>query len=462
MKNNPKNSRNSFYIKSLGCKTNQIEGQIIRDELLNSGYVLAQTSDVCDFYILNTCSVTSHADNQALYLIKQFRAKNGAAKVVLTGCFAQTAKDLEKIDADIILGNDEKLEIVKYLDKISAENPAVESETSYGESQSPLASGQNTTPKGQSTNVKQIFKEDIFGVKTFHHKALRNLKTTRPSIKIQEGCSNRCSYCIIPFARGNSRSDTLENVINEINFLADSGYKEVVIVGIHIGEWGKEFGKTLLDLLKEIEKTRILRYRLGSLYVTEIDDEMVDFLSRSEKFCPHFHLSLQSLCDKTLKDMNRFYTKEYALCVIQKLHKAFKLPFLGCDIITGFPGETEEDFLETYEALRKAKLSFIHSFPYSKREGTKAAVMENQVYEHVKKERTKRLIELSSVLHGEFLDKNRALGACGELAEVLFQKKGKNGKFTGLTRNYIKVYKESDTDLWNTVQFLNLGEYEIE
>ncbi len=433
----------------MGCKTNQIEGQIIQDELLNSGYILAQSPEACDIYILNTCSVTSHADNQALHLIKQVRHNNSAAKIVLTGCFAQTAKDLDKIDADIILGNDEKLEIVKYLDKLSL-NGSISAES-------------QVQSENQSVYGKQIYKEDIFNIKTFHHKALRNLKTTRPSVKIQEGCSNRCSYCIIPYARGNSRSDSVENIINEINFLADSGYKEVVIVGIHIGEWGREFNKTLLDLLKEVEKTRILRYRLGSLYVTELDNEMIDFLSRSEKFCPHFHLSLQSLCDKTLKGMNRFYTKDYALNVIEKLHNAFKLPFLGCDIITGFPGETDEDFLETYEALREAKLSFIHSFPYSKREGTPAAMMENQVYEHIKKERTKRLIELSSLLHREFLEKNRALGADNNvLSEVLFQRKGKNGKYTGLTRNYIKVYKESDSDLWNTVQRLNLAEYEIE
>lgn len=427
-----------FFIKSLGCKTNQIEGQMIAEELIDSGFEPVSSQNLCDFFILNTCSVTSHADSQVLYLIKQFRAQNKKAKVVLTGCFAQTAKGLDKIDADIILGNDEKLEITKYLDKISIENVECDAES------------------------KQIYKEDIFDVKNFHHKSLRNLKTTRPSIKIQEGCSNRCSYCIIPYARGNSRSDTVENIINEINFLADKGYKEVVLVGIHIGEWGKEFNKTLLDLLKEVEKTRILRYRLGSLYVTEIDDEMINFLRGSKKFCPHFHLSLQSLCDKTLKGMNRFYTKKYALNVIEKLHKSFNLPFLGCDIITGFPGESEEDFLETYEALKEAELSFIHSFPYSKRDGTKAAVMENQVYEHVKKERTKRLIELSTELHGEFLEKNKAAGACGELTEVLFQKKGKNGKYTGLTRNYIKVYKESGTDLWNTVQSLNLAECETE
>lgn len=431
---------NKFFIKSLGCKTNQIEGQMIAEELVNSGFEPVLSQNLCDFFILNTCSVTSHADNQALYLIKQFRAKNKKAKVVLTGCFAQTAKGLDKIDADIILGNDEKLEIAKYLKSFS----------------------ENEDGNCCADTQKNIYVQDIFSVEKFHGKNLKNLKTTRPSIKIQEGCSNRCSYCIIPYARGNSRSDTMENIISEINFLADKGYKEVVLVGIHIGEWGREFNKALLDLLKEIEKTRISRYRLGSLYVTELDDNMIEFLKDSKKFCPHFHLSLQSLCDKTLKGMNRFYTKEYALNVIEKLHKNFNLPFLGCDIITGFPGESGEDFLETFNALKEAKLSFIHSFPYSKREGTKAAVMENQVYEHIKKERTKKLIELSSKLHGEFLEKNKAAGLCGELAEVLFQKKGKNSKYTGLTRNYIKVYKESSENLWNTVQNLNLAECEIE
>lgn len=431
---------NKFFIKSLGCKTNQIEGQMIAEELVNSGFEPVLSQNLCDFFILNTCSVTSHADNQALYLIKQFRAKNKKAKVVLTGCFAQTAKGLDKIDADIILGNDEKLEIAKYLKSFL----------------------ENEDGNCCADTQKNIYVQDIFSVEKFHGKNLKNLKTTRPSIKIQEGCSNRCSYCIIPYARGNSRSDTMENIISEINFLADKGYKEVVLVGIHIGEWGREFNKALLDLLKEIEKTKILRYRLGSLYVTELDDNMIKFLKDSKKFCPHFHLSLQSLCNKTLKGMNRFYTKEYALNVIEKLHKNFNLPFLGCDIITGFPGESEEDFLETFNALKEAKLSFIHSFPYSKREGTKAAVMENQVYEHIKKERTKKLIELSSKLHSEFLEKNKAAGFCGELAEVLFQKKGKNGKYTGLTRNYIKVYKESSENLWNTVQNLNLAECEIE
>ena len=220
--------KNSFYIKSLGCKTNHIEGQLIQQELIKAGYEPAKNQDLCDFFILNTCSVTSHADNQALYIIKQFKLKNRNAKIILTGCFAQTAENKEALGADIILGNDEKLEIVKYLE--------------YAKN-------------GIQSSKKEIHVEDIFSVKEFHHKSLEFLNTTRPSIKIQEGCSNRCSYCIIPYARGNSRSESIENVIKQVNHLAKNGYKEVVFVGIHIGEWGREFNQNLLDLLKKIEDT---------------------------------------------------------------------------------------------------------------------------------------------------------------------------------------------------------------
>ncbi len=423
--------KNSFYIKSLGCKTNHIEGQLIQQELIKAGYEPAKNQDLCDFFILNTCSVTSHADNQALYIIKQFKLKNRNAKIILTGCFAQTAENKEALGADIILGNDEKLEIVKYLE--------------YAKN-------------GIQSSKKEIHVEDIFSVKEFHHKSLEFLNTTRPSIKIQEGCSNRCSYCIIPYARGNSRSESIENVIKQVNHLAKNGYKEVVFVGIHIGEWGREFNQNLLDLLKKIEDTEILRYRLGSLYVTEIDEKMIDFLKQSEKFCPHFHLSLQSMCDKTLKSMNRFYNAEYAKSVIYELNQNFSNPFLGCDIITGFPGESEEDFEITYKALESSGLSFIHSFPYSRRKGTPACNMPNQVYEHVKKERTKKLIWLSENLHSTFLSNNK-----NTIQEVLFQKKSaKNGKYLGVTRNYIKLYKKSDESLWNCVQNLNLRDYEIE
>lgn len=407
----------------MGCKTNQIEGQIIAESLINNGFIQTKNKLEADIYILNSCTVTSHADNQALYLIKQIKKENPYVKVVLTGCSAQTA-DKNEIDADLILGNKEKLNIEKYINELFEKD-------------------------------KKIHVADIFEETKYQDKLILKTTSTRPPVKIQDGCNNRCSYCLIPFARGNSRSNDIQNIIKQINIHTENNRKEVVLTGIHIGEWGLEWGKNLIDLLKEIEKTDIVRYRLGSLYVNEINDELFDFLSTSKKFCPHFHLSLQSLCNKTLKNMNRFYTKEFALSTINKIHNSFNHPFIGCDIITGFPNESEEDFLETKNSLIEAKVSYIHSFPYSKRKGTKAFYMDNQIQEHIKKERTKELIEVCNKLHKDFLNSNK-----NEQARILYEKKGKNGMYQGITDNYIKVFKKSDTNLQNTIEFVNLSEFD--
>ena len=413
-----------FYIKSLGCKTNQIEGQIIKESLINKGFIEVKNKLEAEVFIINSCTVTSHSDNQVLYLIKQIKQENPNIKVVLTGCTAQTIEKEKIKDIDLVLGNNEKLKIEEYIDILFKDE-------------------------------QKAFVEDIFNQKTYTDKILQKTTSTRPSVKIQDGCNNRCSYCLIPFARGNSRSNKIENIIEQINIHTKNNRKEIVLTGIHIGQWGLEWGLSLVDLLKEIEKTDILRYRLGSLYVNEIDDNLFEFLVNSKKFCPHFHLSLQSLCDKTLKNMNRFYTKKEALDMIEKIHKNFDLPFIGCDIITGFPNETNEDFIETKEALIEAKLSYIHSFPYSIRKGTKASFMENQILEHVKKERTKELIEVCNKLHKEFLEKNK-----DKVRQIIYEKKGKNGLYSGVTENYIKVYKKSDTNLRNTVETVNLSEFE--
>ena len=412
-----------FYIKSLGCKTNQIEGQIIAEALINSGFIQVKNKHEADIYILNSCTVTHHADNQALYLIKQIKNDVPNIKVILTGCSAQTM-DKNEINADLILGNNEKLNIDKYIKELFEDK-------------------------------KNAHVDDIFNSKIYNDKLILKTNSTRPPVKIQDGCNNRCSYCLIPYARGNSRSNSVENIIKQINIHIENKRKEIVLTGIHIGQWGQEWNKNLLDLLKEIEKTEIMRYRLGSLYVNEIDDNMLEFLSKSEKFCPHFHLSLQSLCDKTLKNMNRSYTKDYALSVIEKIHNTFENPFIGCDIITGFPNETESDFFETKEALIKAKVSYIHSFPYSKRKGTPASIMNGQVLEHIKKQRTKELIELCNKLHKKFLDLNK-----NKEARILYERKGKNGLYQGVTDNYIKVFKKSDVNIQNTVEIVNLSEFE--
>lgn len=413
-----------FFIKTLGCKTNEIESQIIKESLLNKGYIKTDNRLEADIYILNSCTVTSHSDNQALYLIKQIRKDKPDIKIILTGCLAQTGNP-DEINADLILGNNEKLDIDKYIENLFEKN-------------------------------KAVFADNIFNTKEYNNKFLYNASSTRPSVKIQDGCNNRCSYCLIPYARGNSRSNNIENIIKQINLHIKNNKKEIVLTGIHIGQWGIEFNQNLINLLKEIEKTDILRYRLGSLYINEIDDNLLEFLQNSKKFCPHFHLSLQSLTDKTLKNMNRFYTRKEALDKINKIHQCFNLPYIGCDIITGFPDETKDDFLITKESLIEAKVSYIHSFPYSIRKNTPAAAMENQILEHIKKERTKELIEISNLLHKNFLDKNK-----NTTRTIIYEKKSKKmNAYKGVSENYIKVYKKSETDLQNTVETVALSEFE--
>ena len=418
-----------FVIKTLGCKTNAIEGQIIIDELEKMGFLQVQDCKDADIFILNSCSVTSHSDSQSSYLLNRAKRENPFIKNILTGCVAQTIdlhKNFDTTNIDLILGNDEKLELRKYIEGLFA--------------------GQKNKHVG-----------DIFDVKEFNHKIVQNPYQTRPSIKIQEGCNNRCSYCIIPYARGNSRSNSVENIISQIELLAKNGTKEIVLTGIHIGQWGLEWGLELIDLLYEIEKTSILRYRLGSLYVNEIDDRMLEFLKKSEKFCPHFHLSLQSLCNKTLENMNRKYSSSDAIEITKKLYDTFNEPFLGCDIIAGFPDESDEDFRVTYENLEALPLSYIHAFPYSIRENTPAAKMKNQIQDAIKTKRVQMLNELCTIKHTEFLKRNK-----NSTQEILFERKSrKTGLYSVITRNYIKVFVKDDRDdLRNTLKTVNLSEFE--
>lgn len=417
-----------FGLKSLGCKQNQLEGQIIQDELLSFGYEKTQDISAMDFFILNSCTVTSHSDSTAKYLLKKVKRLNPKIKTVLTGCFSQTYKQHDDFDystVDLVLGNSEKMDIKKYIDSLFEKE-------------------------------NQFFVSDIFEHKDFENKFLINPDSTRVSIKIQDGCNNRCSYCIIPYARGNSRSNTIENIIKQINLVIEKGIKEIVLTGIHIGQWGLDFNKTLLDLLKEIEKTQIPRYRLGSLYINEIDDNMIEFLKNSKKFCPHFHLSLQSMCDKTLKDMKRNYTVKEACEVIQKLHNNFELPYLGCDIIVGFPNETEDDFKTTYNNLKEMKLSSIHCFPYSRRKNTPAYDMKNQIQNSIKTDRVSKITDLSKELYSDFINKNK-----DTKAEILIEKKSpKTGLYSATTKNYIRIhFKSEDNNLRHTLKTVNLKDY---
>ena len=424
-----KYNKKYFFIKSLGCKQNALEGQIIQNKMIDMGMILTNDIKKADIYILNSCTVTSHTDSEVNYLLNKAKKNNKNIKTVLMGCCAQTLKwhkDFDYSKADLILGNNEKLKIEKYI-------------------------------KNLFTKEKSSFVQDIFDVKEFENEFLYNPTSTRTSIKIQDGCNNRCSYCIIPYARGNSRSNTIENIIKQINLVTKKNIKEIVLTGIHIGQWGLEWNLKLITLLKEIEKTQIHRYRLGSLYINELDDNMIDFLKNSKKFCPHFHLSLQSLCDKTLKNMNRNYTVNDAVRVIEKIHKNFELPYLGCDIIVGFPLETEKDFDITCKNIEKSRLSSVHAFPYSKRENTKAALMP-QIQDSVKTKRCQIMMNLSKKLHKDFLEKNK-----NSIQEILIEKKSpKTGLYSAVTRNYIKIsFKSENDNLRHSLKTVNLSEFEL-
>lgn len=417
----------NFLIHSMGCKSNQFEGSIIIENLTQNGLKQVNKLEDADIYILNSCSVTHKSDNEALYLLRNAKHKNPQILTVLTGCLAQIEKEklLENNFIDCIVGNDEKLRFFEALK--------------------------------QFDNNRCVL-SDIMQRSDFSKTVLNDMTKTRASLKIQDGCDNRCSYCIIPFARGKSRSADIDFIINQINNFVNHGFKEVVFTGIHIGLWGKDFGLELLDLLKEVEsRTDIERYRLGSLNPLEITDEMLEFLAKSEKFCPHFHLSLQSACNKTLKSMNRFYKVEDYLEQIEKINSMFDMPFLGSDIITGFAGETDEDFEITRQNLEKSGLSQIHTFPYSIRKGTVGADRPEQVDDKVKEIRADIVKRISCQKLNKFINKN-----LGIEREILIEKRpNKDGYLKGMTRNYLTVITDSqDLTLTNTLQKVKITNFD--
>lgn len=413
----------TFLLKSMGCKSNQFEGAIIEENLINAGFENVSEIKDADLYILNSCSVTHKSDDEALYLLRHAKHTNENIKTLITGCVAQIERDklLEYDFVDFVLGNNEKLNIVEFLQK------------------------------NEDCEVG-----DIMNMTDFHEAVLIDTTKTRASLKIQDGCDNRCAYCIIPFARGKSRSAKSDFIIDQIKSFEKHGFNEVIFTGIHIGQWGKEWGKTILDLLKKVEANTNVRYRLGSLYPNEITDELLDFLSKSKQFCPHFHLSLQSACNRTLERMNRRYKVEDYLEQIEKINKLFELPFLGSDVIAGFVGETQEDFETTLKNLEKSGLTAIHTFPYSIRKGTQAEKMQGHLPDKVKEERATAIKKISAQKTKEFLEKN-----VGTVHSVLVEKhldKHLN-VLKGMSENYITVLLNSDDrNLINTTQKVKITE----
>lgn len=400
---------------TLGCKVNQYETNAMAQKFLEKGYKVIeeekeQNEEKPDICIINTCTVTNMSDRKSRQMLRREKENNKNVIVVAVGCYAQVAKnELNKIpEIDLVLGNNEKVDIVKYVEDYINEN--------------------ENNIEIEDVMQSRLFSD--FGDITFTEK-------TRAVVKIQDGCDRFCSYCIIPYARGRVRSRKPESIISEITKIAEKDIKEVVITGIHIASYGKDFKEEykLIDLLEEINKIDgIERIRLGSIEPLLITDEFVERLKKLDKICHHFHLSLQSGCDETLKRMNRRYTTEQFKEIVKRLRNTYSDVNLTTDIIVGFPGETEEEFEKTYRFLDEIKFYKMHIFKYSQRKGTKAAVMQNQIPGDIKELRSRRLIELSNKNEFEINQKY-----IGKKVEVLFEEE-KEGVFKGHTANYILVY----------------------
>mgnify|MGYP004566406819 FL=1 len=400
-------------------------------KFVEAGYEAVDFEEKADIYIINTCTVTNISDKKSRQIIRRAKHTNKNAIVAAVGCYAQVAKDkLEDIpEIDLVLGTSEKNNIVKYVEDFFSSKEAIE----------------------EVSDVMHQSEFLDFGSVTYTEK-------TRAVIKIQDGCDRFCSYCIIPYARGRVRSRKIESIVKEVEQITQEGIKEIVITGIHIASYGKDFkdGTSLIDLLEAINQVSDLkRIRLSSIEPTIITEEFMERLIKIDKLCPHFHLSLQSGCTETLKRMNRRYTAEEFEKCTESLRKNYPDCALTTDIIVGFPGETEEEFKQTYKFLSKIKFYQMHVFKYSPREGTKAAVMPNQISPEKKEERSRMLIELSHKNETEYKQK-----FINKTVEVLFEQP-EGDYIIGHTPNYLKVAVKGNMDLENQikkVQILEDGE----
>lgn len=422
-------------LHNLGCKVNAYETEAMQQMLEAAGYEIVSFGEQADVYVINTCSVTNMADRKSRQMLHRAKKLNPEAVVVAAGCYVQTKEQEAVIDdsIDIIIGNNKKHELVSRLDEFFRDHGKIDAVLDM--------------------NEKNHEYEELYLDRPSEH--------TRAFIKVQDGCNQFCSYCIIPYARGRVRSRNIESVLQEVKRLAENGFQEVVLTGIHLSSYssvqmkedGSERKVSLLSLIQEIHKIDgIKRIRLGSLEPKIVTEDFAKELSKLEKLCPHFHLSLQSGCDATLQRMNRKYTAEEYETGCRILRKYFEHPAITTDVIVGFPGETEEEFSITRDFIERIHFYEMHIFPYSKRQGTRAAVMKNQVPENIKKERSARLISL-----GENMSKEFRSFYLGKEEEALFEEEillGDKGEkyFIGYTKEYIKVAKKSEEPLDNQIR----------
>lgn len=419
-------------LHNLGCKVNAYETEAMQELLEKAGYEIVPFKEGADVYIINTCTVTNMADRKSRQMLHRARKMNPDAVVVAEGCYVQTKNEEDVLDdsIDIVIGNNRKQDIVTILEEYEAKKRGV------------------TKDVIDINHTKEY--EELHLSKTAEH--------TRAYLKVQDGCNQFCSYCIIPYARGRVRSRSKDSVVEEVKDLVRNGYQEVVLTGIHLSSYGVDFQEEKEDLLSLIlavhEIEGLKRIRLGSLEPRIITEEFVKTISGLEKMCPHFHLSLQSGCNATLKRMNRRYTAEEYYEKCELLRTYFEHPALTTDVIVGFPGETEEEFEESRAFVDKVNFYETHIFKYSRREGTKAAVMEHQVPEQIKTARSNVLLALNEQKQREFESYY-----LGETVEVLMEEEmERDGKRlqTGHTKEYMKIAIESDKKLQNQLADVEL------
>jgi len=405
---------------TLGCRVNQYETEAMTEKFIKEGYKVVPFEGYADVYVINTCTVTNMSDKKSRQMISRARRTNEDAVIAAVGCYSQIApEEVAKIEGvDVVLGTKNKGDIVYWVNRAREE-------------------------REQVIQVEDVLRNDVFEDLRIDEYQER----TRAFLKIQDGCNRFCSYCLIPFARGAVCSKEPEKIINEVKELATHGFKEIILSGIHIASYGADLSGdwNLVRILQEIDTVDgIERVRIGSIDPQFFTEGVIEKISSLKKLCPHFHLSLQSGCDETLKRMNRRYTTSEYRKIVEDLRQNIKNVSITTDIITGFPGETEEEFNITYEFLKKIKLSKMHIFKYSPRKGTKAAEMKKQVDGKVKDERSSKLIELDKELEREFMSK-----FVGESMSVLYEQKhnGLEGVYEGYTANYIKVVANSSKEL---------------
>ncbi|MGO3167787.1 tRNA (N(6)-L-threonylcarbamoyladenosine(37)-C(2))-methylthiotransferase MtaB [Senegalia sp. (in: firmicutes)] len=419
----------SFY--TLGCKVNQYETDAIAESFRNNGYNINNHNEKSDVYVINTCSVTNLGERKSRQFIRKSKKENPQAIICVIGCYAQISpEEVSNIaGVDLIIGTKEKNRIVELCEKAKNEN----------------------------TKINIV--ENVMDINKFEELDANSIQeNTRAYIKIQEGCNQFCSYCIIPYARGPIRSRDFENIIKEAKTLVDKGFKELVLTGIHVASYGKDLGEiSLIDVIEEVHKIQGLkRIRLSSIEPMLITDEFMKRLSRLTKICPHFHLSLQSGSDTVLFRMNRKYnTKQYKERV--EIIRAF-MPdaAITTDIIVGFPGETKEEFEETYEFVKEIKFANVHVFKYSKREGTPAAEKKDQIHGTIKNDRSKKLIDLAEEQSKDFMKK-----FLNKEKDILIESTSrKEGYMEGYTDNYIRVAIKASKELENEIIDTKLIEIE--